>query len=43
MDIVYYFGGIVAGLGLLVLQGIAALAIIEAGWWIYTKLTGREY
>ena len=43
MDIVYYFGSIVLGLALLALQGVAVWLIIEAGWWIYTKLTGREY
>lgn len=43
MDIVYYIGGIMAGFALLALQGLAAWAIIEAGWFIYTKLTGREY
>lgn len=43
MDIVYYFGSIFLGLALLALQGVAVWLMIEAGWWIYTKLTGREY
>lgn len=43
MDIVYYIGGIFAGFGLLALQALIVWGIIEAGWFIYTKLTGREY
>lgn len=43
MDIVYYFGSIVLGLGFLALQGVAVWLMIEAGWYLYTKLTGREY
>ena len=43
MDIVYYFGSVFLGLTLLALQGVAVWLIIEAGWFIYTKLTGREY
>lgn len=43
MDAVYYFGSVLLGLALLALQGLAVLAIIEAGWYIYTKLTGKEY
>lgn len=43
MDIVYYFGSIVLGLGFLALQGVAVWLMIEAGWYVYTKLTGREY
>jgi hypothetical protein len=43
MDAVYYFGSVLMGLGLLALQGLAVWAIIEAGWYIYTKLTGKEY
>lgn len=43
MDIVYYFGSILLGIGLLALQGVAVWLMIEAGWFIYTKLTGKEY
>jgi hypothetical protein len=27
----------------LALQLVALLAIVEAGWWIIAKLTGKEY
>ena len=43
MDTLYYFGSVVLGLGFLALQGVAVWLIIEAGWFIYTKLTGKEY
>ena len=43
MDLIYYFGSIVLGLGFLALQGVAVWLMIEAGWYLYTKLTGREY
>ena len=43
MDMVLYTGQVLAGLAFLALQGVAVWLIIEAGWWIYTKLTGREY
>lgn len=43
MDLIYYFGSLILGLGFLVVQGLIAWALIEAGWWIYTKLTGQEY
>lgn len=43
MDLIYYTGGIFLGLGFLALQGVAVWLMIEAGWYVYTKLTGREY
>lgn len=43
METIYYFGSVVLGLGLLALQGLVVWGIIEAGWFIYTKLTGKEY
>lgn len=43
MDIVYYFGSIVLGLAFLALQGVALWLAIEAGYWIYCKITKKEY
>lgn len=43
MESIYYLGSIFLGLGLLALQGALAWLILEAGWFIYCKLTGREY
>jgi len=43
VETIYYFGSVLLGLGLLALQGVAVWFMIEAGWFIYTKLTGKEY
>lgn len=43
METVYYFGSVLLGLGFLALQGVAVWLMIEAGWFIYTKLTGKDY
>jgi hypothetical protein len=43
VETVYYFGSVLLGLGLLALQGVAVWLMIEAGYFIYTKLTGKEY
>ena len=42
-DPILYFGQLLAGLGLLALQGVALWLTVEAGWWIYCKVTGKEY
>ena len=43
MDLIYYTGGVILGLGLLALQGVALWLTIEAVYWIYCKLNGKEY
>ena len=36
-------GQLLAGLALLALQGVALWLVVEAGYWIYCKATGRTY
>lgn len=43
MDMVLYTGQVVAGLAFLALQGVALWLAIEAGYWIYCKITKKEY
>lgn len=43
MESILYLGSIFLGLGLLALQGVAVWLMIEAGWFIYCKLTGKDY
>ena len=43
MDMVLYTGQVVAGLAFLALQGVALWLVIEAGYWIYCKITEKEY
>lgn len=43
MDLIIYTAGVILGLGLLALQGIAIWLTIEAVYWIYCKLNHKEY
>ena len=40
---ILYFGSLVIGLGLVALAMVALIAVVEAGWWLFAKATGRQY
>jgi hypothetical protein len=43
MDAFLYFGSLAVGLGILAVSAVALVLIIEGGWWLIAKATGREY
>jgi hypothetical protein len=43
MDALTYFASLVIGLGLIALSAAILFAVIEGGWWLIAKATGREY
>jgi hypothetical protein len=43
MDALTYFVSLAIGLGILALSGAILFAVIEGGWWLIAKATGREY
>lgn len=43
MSEVLYLGSVLLALGLYALAGVAMWAVVEAGYWIYCKITGKDY